>query len=158
MATRKKKPSGAQNSEDRPKRVLLLSTELPPTVSESMPRVTGPEAAAQLIASFIGRKDREHFVVVHLSTQHDPVAIETVSVGCLSSALVHPREVFKSAVLANSACIVIGHNHPSGDLTPSSEDRAVYRQLREAGTLMGIEVLDFLIVSGTRWKSLMGEA
>ena len=158
MATRKKKQSDTQKSEARPKRVLLLSTEIPPAVSEPMPRITGPEAAGQLIASFIGQKDREHFVVVHLSTQHHPVAIETVSIGCLSSALVHPREVFKSAVLANSACIVIGHNHPSGDLTPSSEDRAVYRQLREAGKLMGIDVLDFLIVSGTRWKSLMAEA
>ncbi len=158
MASRKKKPLIGERPKEGPRRVLLLSTELPPAVAESMPRVTGPEAAARLIASFIGQKDREHFVVVHLTTQHDPAAIETVSIGCLSSSLVHPREVFKSAVLANSACIVIGHNHPSGNLTPSPEDRTVYGQLREAGKLMGIEVLDFLIVSGDRWYSLTAEA
>ncbi|MEX1258147.1 MAG: JAB domain-containing protein [Gemmatimonadota bacterium] len=119
--------------------------------------MTGPEAAARLITSFIGRKDREHFVVVHLSTKHRPVAIETISIGCLSSALVHPREVFKSAVLANSDCIVIGHNHPSGELEPSPEDRAVYRQLTEAGKIMGIRVLDFLIVNESKWYSLTQE-
>lgn len=154
-------PPNAKKSEavhpSEPLRVRLLSTELPGLVSESTTRITGPEAAAQLITSFIGQKDREHFVVVHLSTQNDPIAIETVSIGDLSSALVHPREVFKAAILANAASIVIGHNHPSGHLTPSPEDRAVWRQVKAAGELIGIEVMDFIIVGGNRWYSILQE-
>ena len=135
--------------------VRLVSVELPVCVSDSARRLTGPAATAQLIASFIGMKDREHFVVVHLSTQNEPAAVEIVSIGDISSAPVHPREVFKSAILANAARIIIGHNHPSGDLTPSQDDRSVWSELVSAGKLLGIEVLDFVIVGGGRWYSFV---
>jgi DNA repair protein RadC len=115
--------------EGRHPRIRLVTTDLPEIVAEPTDRVRGPEAAARLIAEFIGQKDREHFVVVHLSTQHEPVAI-----GHLSAALVHPREVFKGTILANAASIIIGHNHPSGDLSFSPEDRQVWKHIREALT------------------------
>ncbi|MEX2526467.1 MAG: JAB domain-containing protein [Gemmatimonadota bacterium] len=139
----------------RHSRIRLVTTDLPEIVAEPSDRVRGPEAAARLIAAFIGQKDREHFVVVHLSTQHEPVAVETIAIGHLSAALVHPREVFKGAILANAASIIIGHNHPSGDLTFSPEDRQIWKHIREAGELVGIQVLDFLVVAGTRWCTIV---
>lgn len=107
-----------------------------------------------MLAAWIGRKDREHFAVAHLSAQYRVSAIETVAIGILTTALVHPREVFKAAILNNSAAIIVGHNHPSGDLTPSPDDSAVHRGLVAAGELLGIPVLDFVIVHANRWRSL----
>jgi DNA repair protein RadC len=78
-----------------------------------------------------------------------------VSVGDLSSALVHPREVFKPAILSNAASVILAHNHPSGDPQPSPEDCAVTRRLQEAGQILGIEVLDHVIIGdASRWASL----
>jgi len=78
-----------------------------------------------------------------------------VSVGSLSQSIVHPREVFKGAILANANAIIAAHNHPSGNLEPSTADRRVFEQLRSARELLGIEVLDFLVVSGSQFRSLV---
>ena len=94
----------------------------------------------------IGDKDREHFVALHLNARNRVVAAETISIGSLVASIVHPREVFKAAILNNSAGIICGHNHPSGELEPSPEDRDINTRLRAAGRLLGIDVLDFLIV------------
>ena len=72
--------------------------------------------------------------------------MHTVSMGSLTASIVHPREVFKAAILANTAAIVCGHNHPSGDVQPSREDRAMTKRLVDAGKLLGIEVLDHIII------------
>jgi len=116
-------------------RVRLLSTEfsVDPGPSRS---IQTPGDAAGLISAFIGRKDREHLVVVHLSTTHGITGLETVGVGRLDGVEAHPREVFKAAILASSAAVIIGHNHPSGDVSPSPEDRATYRSLLAAGDLV----------------------
>ena len=81
-----------------------------------------------------------------LTIRHRVLGLHTVSVGCLSSSLVHPREVFKPAILAGSAALLVAHNHPSGDPEPSAEDVALTRRLAAAGTLLGIELLDHLIL------------
>ena len=78
----------------------------------------------------------------------------TVSVGILDSSLVHPREVFKDAILASAASMIVAHNHPSGDPTPSNEDKRVTLRLAEAGQLLGIELLDHIILGDNRWVSL----
>ncbi|MEW9673574.1 RadC family protein [Ammoniphilus sp. 3BR4] len=80
--------------------------------------------------------------------------VEKVSVGSLNSAIVDPREVFKAAILHNAASIIVGHNHPSGDPTPSREDLSVTNRLVEAGKILGIEVLDHLILGEERFQSL----
>ncbi|MFO0983235.1 MAG: JAB domain-containing protein [Planctomycetota bacterium] len=101
------------------------------------------------------QKDREHFVVLHLDGRNRVISVETVSVGTLNAALVHPREVWKGAYLANANAIVCGHNHPSGDLTPSFEDAQLLERLKKAGELLGVAIVDFLIVSGTSFRSMM---
>lgn len=90
--------------------------------------------------------DRENFVVLLLDTKNKVIGINTVSIGTLNSSLVHPREVFKPAILASAAALILAHNHPSGDPKPSREDIEVTKRLIEAGGLLGIQVLDHIIV------------
>jgi DNA repair protein RadC len=90
--------------------------------------------------------DREQFRVLLLNTKNQVLAVETVSVGTLNSSLVHPREVFKQAVVKSAAAVILVHNHPSGDPGPSSEDLEITRRLHDAGKLIGIEVLDHIII------------
>ena len=102
--------------------------------------------AAPILAQYIGETDREVFAVALLTIRHRLLGLHTVSVGCLSSSLVHPREVFKPAILAGSAALLLAHNHPSGDPEPSAEDVALTRRLVAAGQLLGIEVLDHVVL------------
>jgi DNA repair protein RadC len=106
--------------------------------------------AATLLHQLIGQADREHFVALYLNARHVATHAYIVSVGTVTSTPVHPREVFKGAVLANASAIVVGHNHPSGDVTPSMDDRAMTERLRRAGEVLGIELLDALIVGPVR--------
>jgi DNA repair protein RadC len=102
--------------------------------------------AAPMLAQYIGEVDREVFVIAMLTVRHRVIGLHTVSVGCLTSSLVHPREVFKPAILAGSAAILAAHSHPSGDPEPSSEDISLTRRLAAAGQLLGIELLDHVIL------------
>jgi DNA repair protein RadC len=94
------------------------------------------------------RESKEVFATVHLDTKNRVLCVETVSVGSLSAAIVHPREVYKSALLSSAAALVLVHNHPSGDPTPSREDLELTARLREGGELLGVRVLDHVIVGG----------
>lgn len=127
-------------------------------VREGRPRrrpkaITGPEDAFRLIRR-IGKADREHFVVILLNAKNLPLGVHLVSIGSLTASLVHPREVFKPALLANAAAFIAVHNHPSGDPSPSQDDLILTRRLQDAGRLLGIEVLDHLIVAGRAFVSL----
>ncbi len=102
--------------------------------------------AAPILKEYIGDIDREAFVVAMLTVRHRLLGLHTVSVGCLTGSLVHPREVFKPAILSGSAALLIAHNHPSGDPEPSAEDLALTRRLAAAGSLLGIEILDHLVL------------
>jgi len=118
-------------------------------------RIKGPVDVARFISVLLDGEPVESFVVVHLSTQHRPISYEIVTRGILDASLIHPREVFRGAILANAAGIILAHNHPSGDPTPSGEDRSVTRQLSKAGKIIGIPVLDHVIVGEDgRWESL----
>ena len=103
--------------------------------------------ASALLCAYLADVDREHFVVLLLDQKNKVIGIHTVSIGSLTASVVHPRETFKIAILANCASIIIGHNHPSSDCQPSREDRAITTRLVEAGKLLGISVLDSLIVA-----------
>jgi DNA repair protein RadC len=119
------------------------------------PQIRIAADAAPLLAQYIGDADREVFAVALLTIRHRILGLHTVSVGCLTSSLVHPREVFKPAILAGSAALLLAHNHPSGDPEPSAEDIALTRRLTAAGQLLGIEILDHLILGeGGRFVSL----
>ena len=91
--------------------------------------------------------DREMFVVLHLDVRNRVVAHEITSIGSQTASLVHPREVFKSAILKGACSIILSHNHPSGDPSPSKDDIDLTHRLVEAGRLMGIDVLDHIIVA-----------
>lgn len=110
-------------------------------------KVTSPSDAANIAKDFLECCDREQLIVICLDTKNQPTAINLASIGTLNSSVVHPREVFKVAILANSASIIVAHNHPSGDTTPSSEDVNVTTRIKEAGKILGIELLDHIIIS-----------
>ena len=99
-----------------------------------------------LLHTYLADADREHFVIFFVDQKNRVNGVHTVSIGSLTASVVHPREVFKAAILANAAAIVCGHNHPSGDVQPSREDRAITKRLVDAGKLLGIDVLDHIII------------
>ena len=101
------------------------------------------------------RADREEFLVVPLDVKHAILGFHVVSVGSLTASLVHAREVFKVAILANAAALVFVHNHPSGDPTPSSQDIALTKRLVEVGDLVGITVLDHIVMGDNRYVSFV---
>ncbi|AYU55822.1 JAB domain-containing protein [Staphylococcus debuckii] len=109
--------------------------------------IKSPEDGAEIASRFIGRDDREVFFVMCLNTKNHVVAVHRCHIGSLNASIVHPREVFKSAILNNAASVIVAHQHPSGDITPSMEDISVTKRLAEAGKLLGIEVLDHLVVN-----------
>ena len=90
---------------------------------------------------------REHFIVFYLDTQNRLIERQIISIGTLSSSLVHPREVFEPAIRLSAASIIIAHNHPSNSVDPSIEDREITNRLKEAGKIIGIEVIDHIIVT-----------
>ena len=106
-----------------------------------------PREAARLAAAILADTTVEQVLALHFDTKHRLIGIHIVSVGTLDASLVHPRDVFKAACLSNAAALVIAHNHPSGDPTPSGEDRALSDRLRQAGELLGVTLLDFVIVT-----------
>lgn len=110
------------------------------------PTISSPRDVHELLGPRLRVLDREAFVVVLVDVKNRVIATPTVAVGTLSSCLVHPREVFKCAIRAGAASIILAHNHPSGDTQPSAEDRTVTRRLVEVGETIGIEVLDHVIV------------
>lgn len=97
---------------------------------------------------------REHFVGFYLNARNQLLARSLVSVGSLSASIVHPREVFEPAIVRGAAGVIVAHNHPSGDPEPSPEDVAVTRRLADAGTLLGIELLDHVVVAERGYVSL----
>ncbi|MNW41012.1 hypothetical protein D3C74_181380 [compost metagenome] len=113
-----------------------------------------PKDAADLFRQFIGDCDRESFCILCLNTKNEPTALHQVSTGTLNASLVHPRETFKLAILANSASIIACHNHPSGQPDPSSEDVGLTERLRDSGTLLGIELLDHIILGDGTFVSM----
>lgn len=116
--------------------------------------VHSPQNGFDLMKQFLGDVDREHFIVMCLDTKNQPTSLNICHIGSLNSSLVHPREVFKPAILSNAASIMVGHNHPSGNPEPSQADIIMTRRLEEAGDLMGIRLLDHLIIGEDTYISL----
>jgi DNA repair protein RadC len=104
--------------------------------------------------SFLAGKKQEHFVCITLNGANEVLHTRTITMGLLNHSLVHPREVFADAITDRAASIICVHNHPSGTLDPSSQDIAITRQLADAGTLVGIRLLDHVIVANSGWLSM----
>lgn len=118
--------------------------------------ITSPSDAVNLIKDFIEDSDREQLLVCCLDTKNQPTIINIVSIGSLNSSLVHPREVFKTAILGNSASIIIFH--PSVDPTPSEEDLNITKRLKECGKILGINLIDHIVVGNNNYPSIKGKA
>lgn len=110
-----------------------------------------------LLRAFLADDPRERFVAVYLDTRNRPIAVHDAHVGTCDSSPVHPREIFGPALSLAATSIVVAHNHPSGDPTPSTNDRAVTDRLRQAGELLGVPLLDHVIVGDARYYSFADE-
>lgn len=108
--------------------------------------ITTSQDAVELVGKMMSELDREMICIINLNTKGKPINMNVVSVGGISSAYCEPANVFKSAILCNAAYIIVLHNHPSGDTTPSREDIALTNRLIKAGSLMGIPVLDHVVI------------
>ncbi len=127
---------------------LALFTE------DAKPSIGGPRDVANLLMSDLRYQKKEHLKSLLMDTKNRVLAVRTVSIGDLSSSIVHPREVYKDAVVASAASIIVAHNHPSGDPTPSAEDVAVTKRLIQAGEIMGIDLLDHIVIGDGVFVSL----
>ena len=128
------------------KAAVELARRLTVSPEGQRPAIDSVEAAAAVLRPHLLDKQREHVVALLLDNRHRLIRMSPIAVGSLSASLVHPRELFKEAIGACAAAVIVAHNHPSGDPSPSDHDVQLTRRLREAGDLLGIEVLDHLIL------------
>ncbi|MCL6591166.1 MAG: DNA repair protein RadC [Firmicutes bacterium] len=119
-----------------------------------LPSIKNPHDIYELLKASFQNLDREHFKVIHLNTKNQVIKIETTAIGILGSSPVHPREVFKEAIKISSAGLVLTHNHPSGDPSPSQDDILLTTRLREAGEILGIAIVDHIIFGENKYISL----
>jgi len=120
-------------------------------------RISNTNEAINLASNYArdcGETHQERFCILTLDTKHVPISWYRITVGTLDASLVHPREAFRPAILDAAAAILLFHNHPSGDPTPSREDRLVTERLTEAGKIIGIQVLDHIVVGDGTWRGV----
>lgn len=115
--------------------------------------VRGPADVFRMLGAEARSWDRERFLCLLVDGRHKVIGLDEVSVGTATAALVHPREVFKAAIVATACGIILIHNHPSGDPTPSSEDREITNRLKEASDILGIPILDHIVLGHGRFYS-----
>lgn len=116
--------------------------------------IRSPEDAFKLLEPDYRYNTKEYFICLYLNAKNRVIHKETISIGSLNAAIVHPREVFKVGIKRSCASIICSHCHPSGDPTPSSEDIIITQRLTEAGRIIGIDVIDHLIIAGKKYVSL----
>lgn len=121
-------------------------------------KVRSPADVEEVVRTFIGHADREVFLALYLSTANNINSIHVVSIGSLNQLVVHPRECFKAALLSNADAVILAHNHPSGEVIPSAEDKQITIKLRECGQLLNIRVLDHVIVGDKGYFSFQENA
>ena len=131
-----------------------LGRRLAVSVPEDRPAIQSPEQAAELVMYEMGALSQEHLRVLLLDTRNQLIRVAEVYQGSLNTSLIRVGEVFRDAVRANAASVIVVHNHPSGDPSPSPEDIAVTRAMVDAGRLLDIEVLDHLVIGTGRFISL----
>jgi DNA repair protein RadC len=115
-------------------------------------RYSSPSQVSETF-QFLMNETKEMFITIHLDGKNRIIAMDVVSIGSLNQSIVHPRSVFMTACLSSAAAIILVHNHPTGDPTPSSEDISITRRLKEAGEIMGISILDHLIIGNGEYFS-----
>lgn len=136
------------------KAAIELGRRLLITSPDARPQITSPLDAANLLMLEMGGLEQEHLRTLLLDTKNRVLASPTVYVGNVNSSIIRISEVFREAVRENATAMIVAHNHPSGDPTPSPEDVSVTRSIVEAGSLLGIDVLDHLVIGHQRFVSL----
>ncbi|WP_292377917.1 RadC family protein [Methanosarcina sp. UBA289] len=137
--------------------VFELARRLETFVEEPKRKICSPKDVYTLMYPKMREQKKEKFITLCLDTKNQILKEEVVSIGSLNASIVHPREVFKSALMESSASVIMVHNHPSGDPSPSREDIMVTKKIVEGGKLLGIDVLDHIIIGDGRYVSLKDE-
>jgi len=132
-------------------KVMLIKDANSPFRTKGLKR---PDDAASVARKFLANEDREVFIAINLDHSGKINSIHVVAIGNANATIIHPREVFKTAILSNASSIVIAHNHPSGNSQPSDEDTKMTSMLIEAGRLLGIKVLDHIIIGDDKYTNL----
>jgi len=137
--------------------VFELARRLETFIEEPKRKISSPKDVYALMYPKMREQKKEKFITLYLDTKNQILKEEVISIGSLNASIVHPREVFKSALMESSASVIMIHNHPSGDPSPSREDIMVTEKLIEGGKLLGIDVLDHIIIGDGRYVSLKDE-
>ncbi len=119
--------------------------------------VPTPMKAWEFVTNLIGKKTEEYFIALYLDNKNQIHGYCTISKGTISETIVHPREIYKGAILSNSSSVIIAHNHPSGKLKPSRQDITVTKRIKEVGELLDIPLLDHIIVNNSNYFSFIEE-
>jgi len=157
LATQQKLSKKGNDTTLRFKIIRPVYEEL--VVSEAVPESIDPKqpissaAIAFAVFGYLTRETREHFLAVHLDSKNRILAIDCVSTGSLNASIVHPRELFKTILLSSAAAVLLVHNHPSGDPTPSREDHELTSRLKECSELLGIRLLDHIVIGNGCYTS-----
>ena len=144
------KPNFNQNYKGIRCRVCLVREN----TGDEIIKINNESDVYELVKDELAGSDREMLLSIMLTVKNDLIGVETVSLGSVTASTTTPRDIFKSAILANAVAIIVCHNHPSGELIPSKNDIEITKQLIAAGDILGIKVLDHLIVSNQGYKSL----
>lgn len=136
------------------KAALELGARLLISQAKKREGIRSGEDVFQLLSPTMRYLDKEYFKAVFLDTKNQVLQIKDISIGSLNASIVHPRELFKGAIKTSSAAIILAHNHPSGDPTPSPEDLEITKRLWEAGQILGIKILDHIIIGDNKYVSL----
>ena len=119
--------------------------------------INSPKDVVKIVCDFVEGSDREKFIVIHLNTKNQPNCLEVISIGSLNISIVHPREVMKGVILSNSNGMILVHNHPSGNLSPSEQDRRLTERLVKTGRDLDLPVLDHVIFGDRGYFSFADE-
>lgn len=125
-------------------------------VAETPVKITSPDQILPFVEKW-RYEDQEHFIVTTLNGAHQVIKTRVISIGIMNRTLVHPREIFKGAILDNAAAIILVHNHPSGNIDPSIEDIQITKRLKDASIIIGIGILDHVIISSRGYYSFLKE-
>jgi DNA repair protein RadC len=148
----KAKASQVKASLEIARRVKVSQDTMRDASSIQVP-LTSPWTVFELVRATLGNYAKEHFLVLSFDARNKLLGMDTVSIGTLTASLVHPRETFECAIRRHADHVILAHNHPSGDPDASEEDKQTTKRLREAGRILGIEVVDHLIVSSAGYMS-----
>jgi len=126
-------------------------------VKNNIKKINSAKDVFDLMSSILFDKKQEHFYVLHLNSKNEVISFKLIAIGTLNSVVIHPREIFKEAIRESAQSIILVHNHPSGDCSPSLEDKEITSKLEKASELIGIDLLDHIIIGREKWFSFDDE-